>query len=75
VQNQSNNTSTEELRELIVEENTPVRFGEAGYFFIYDYEGNTISLPPDRDVEGTNRWDLKDAQGTYLSNKSQENSI
>ncbi len=66
VQNNSNNTSTEELRALIVEENTPVRFGEAGYFFIYDYEGNTISLPPDRDVEGTNRWDLKDAQGTYL---------
>jgi len=76
VQNNTVSNSNKELKEMIVKENTPIRFGEAGYFFIYDYEGKTISLPPDRDVEGTNRWELKDAQGTYLvrelSKKAQE---
>lgn len=66
VENQPTGSNQEEITEAIVKNNTPIRFGEAGYFFIYDYEGNTISLPPDREVEGTNRWDLQDTKGKYL---------
>ncbi|MBM7556495.1 methyl-accepting chemotaxis protein [Halanaerobacter jeridensis] len=62
--------SQEELRQLIVEHNKDVRFGEAGYFFIYKYKGDnqgeTISLPPDPDLEGTNRWGLQDSNGKYI---------
>lgn len=62
--------SQAELRKLIVEHNKDVRFGEAGYFFIYDYKGankgETISLPPDPAKEGNNRWDLQDSNGKYI---------
>lgn len=58
--------SEEELAQLIREQNRQLEFGKAGYFFIYNYEGNTISLPPDQEVVGTNRWDLQDAEGKYI---------
>jgi methyl-accepting chemotaxis protein len=56
----------ENLQELIQDYNKNIGFGEIGYFFIYDNQGNTISLPPSPEVEGTNRWDLKDANGKYI---------
>jgi methyl-accepting chemotaxis protein len=58
--------STKELRELIVEKNNLVRFGEAGYFFIYDYKGETIALPTATELEGNNRLNLQDSEGTYI---------
>ncbi|TDX48224.1 methyl-accepting chemotaxis protein [Orenia marismortui] len=58
--------SEKELKELIVDKNNQVSFGEAGYFFIYDYQGETVALPPDPKLQGTNRWDLKDSEGTYI---------
>ncbi|WP_245579496.1 EAL domain-containing protein [Halonatronum saccharophilum] len=32
---------------------------EDNYFFIYDLDGKTVSLPPTPHLEGTNRWDLE----------------
>ena len=54
------------LQEIIKDYNQNIGFGEIGYFFIYDNEGNTISLPPSPEIEGTNRWDLKDANDKYI---------
>jgi methyl-accepting chemotaxis protein len=42
-----------------------MRYGESGYVFIYNSKGITIS-EPDNTKEGTNRWDLQDADGAYL---------
>ncbi len=42
-----------------------IRYGESGYIFIYDSKGITVSLP-DESVIGQNRWDLQDANGTYI---------
>lgn len=56
----------EEIRQRLAQENREIGFGDLGYFFIYDTSGNTISLPPDPALEGTNRWDLQDSEGTYL---------
>ncbi|SFL85356.1 methyl-accepting chemotaxis protein [Halanaerobium salsuginis] len=46
--------------------NKGITFGETGYFFIYDSQGNTISLPPSPELEGTSRWDLQDSNGKYI---------
>ncbi|MFW5961934.1 MAG: methyl-accepting chemotaxis protein [bacterium] len=58
--------SSDEMTSLIREYNQDLEFGEVGYFFIYDFDGNTISLPPTPDIEGTNRWDLEDETGKYF---------
>ncbi len=66
VTNQGENITEEDLQELLIEENNTVRFGEAGYFFIYDFQGNTISQPTEKELEGTNRWHVQDTKGKYL---------
>ncbi|TDX53211.1 bacteriohemerythrin [Orenia marismortui] len=58
--------SEEELKDYIADQNSKISFGSAGYFFIYDKQANTISLPPDRSKEGDNRWDLQDTEGKYI---------
>ncbi len=40
-------------------------YGEDGYVFVYDSTGMTIVMLG-QDVEGTSRWDLQDAYGSYL---------
>ncbi len=50
----------------VIEALRPAQFGEAGYFFLSDMNGNML-MHPNRAVEGTNRWDDKDAQGHYFS--------
>ncbi len=42
-----------------------IEYGESGYIFIYNSKGITISMP-DVSLEGTNRWDLQDSNGTYM---------
>ncbi len=51
----------EEAREYI----RAMRYGESGYIFVYDSNGETIAMMGN-DLEGTNRWDLQDAYGTYI---------
>lgn len=58
--------SEEELKQIIKEYNKNIGFGEIGYFFIYNNNGNTVSLPPSPEVEGTDRWDLQDSNGKYI---------
>jgi len=65
-QDNSDELNEAELRELIDDYNRNLEFGEIGYFFIYDYEGDTISLPPTPEIVGDNRWDLQDPSGMYL---------
>lgn len=43
-----------------------LRYGESGYFWIDDTNGMLIAHPMSPDQEGTNRLELKDAEGTAL---------
>lgn len=36
------------------------------YIFVYDMDGNTLVLPPQKDLEGTNRLYAKDSNGVYF---------
>lgn len=42
------------------------KYGKGGYFFVYDLKGMTIVLNGDKTVEGTSRFDLKDANGKLI---------
>ncbi len=42
-----------------------IEYGESGYIFVYDSKGIT-KVMPDMSLAGTNRWDLQDANGTYM---------
>src|SRR6056297_3228074 len=62
----NNDLNEQNIQEIIRDYNQNIGFGEIGYFFIYDNNGITISLPPSPEIEGTNRWDLQDANGKYI---------
>ncbi|WP_421335445.1 methyl-accepting chemotaxis protein [Aeromonas veronii] len=55
-----------ENRQKIKELLRPLRYSSDGYFFVYDFEGNTILLPVRTELEGKNRWNDKDAKGKLL---------
>ena len=55
-----------ETRQQVLETLRPLRYGSDGYFFVYDYQGNTLLLPTRPEVEGKNRWQDKDTKGTFL---------
>ncbi len=42
-----------------------MRYGSGDYIFAYRTDGTVIVLPPQPELEGTNRIDLKDAAGRY----------
>ncbi|MBN2793992.1 MAG: cache domain-containing protein [Clostridia bacterium] len=42
------------------------RYGESGYFWVDDYEGNNVVLLGREDVEGINRIGLQDTQNQYI---------
>jgi methyl-accepting chemotaxis protein len=45
----------------------PMRYGDgAGYLFAYGMNGKTLVLGPTPNIEGTSRFDMKDADGTFL---------
>lgn len=52
------NTSESELENLIADFNKNSDLGN-NYYYIYDLEGTTISLPPTPNLEGKNRMDLE----------------
>lgn len=35
------------------------------YIFVYDMNGKTLVLPPTQNIEGANRWSIKDTNGVY----------
>ncbi|ATY77331.1 methyl-accepting chemotaxis protein [Aeromonas veronii] len=55
-----------ESRQKVKELLRPLRYSSDGYFFVYDFEGNTILLPVRTELEGKNRWNDKDAKGKLL---------
>lgn len=41
-------------------------FGQDGYFYVYDYQGNNIVHPRQPSRVGNNWWDLQDPNGDYV---------
>ncbi|MBM7558096.1 methyl-accepting chemotaxis protein [Halanaerobacter jeridensis] len=63
--------SQKEIRKLVADWNSEIRFGKNNYFYVYNTEGETISLPPNRELEGKSRWDLE-LEGQYLLREMSE---
>ncbi|MDF2390880.1 methyl-accepting chemotaxis protein [Aeromonas salmonicida] len=61
-----NQPDTPEVRKQVAEILRPLRYSSDGYFFVYDFQGNTVLLPTRPDMEGKNRWQDKDAKGKLL---------
>jgi two-component system NarL family sensor kinase len=40
-----------------------LNFGDDGYFFVYDMQGNSLMHPRQPELVGRNLWELRDAQG------------
>ncbi len=61
-------SNEKEIQKAIVEQTQPIRFfdNKSGYFFVYDSEGNVISLPHDPSKNGTNRMHLEDPNGVKI---------
>jgi methyl-accepting chemotaxis protein len=53
----------EEIKALIKEEFDSVRYGDGGYFFVYQYDGVRLVAPENKSQEGKNLWDLTDSKG------------
>lgn len=58
--------STEEREKAIIEIVRGLRYEKSGYFWIDDYKGNNLLLPPNPKSEGNNRFDIQDKKGKYL---------
>ena len=43
-----------------------MNYGDDGYFFVYDMEGLNIVHPRQPDLMGTNLWNMRDSDGTYV---------
>jgi two-component system NarL family sensor kinase len=43
-----------------------MNYGDDGYFFVYDREGQNLVHPRQPDLIGTNLWNMRDANGTYV---------
>jgi two-component system NarL family sensor kinase len=59
----SNDDVAQEMAKSIFRD---LRYGDDGYFFVYDYEGNNIVHPQKTHLEGRNLWYLRDSDGTYI---------
>ena len=43
-----------------------MNFGNDGYFFVYDMKGLNLVHPRQPDLVGTNLWNMRDTEGTYV---------
>ena len=68
---QNKDTKTKnEIRKMIQEALVNIRFNDGrGYFFITALDYECILLPIARELEGTSFYNLKDAEGSYISRK------
>ena len=55
----------EEAKKLAADEIRQLRYGDAGYFWVDQYDGTTVVLLGN-DTEGTNRMETKDANGYQM---------
>jgi len=60
-----NGLTENQVKNDIVEYVRNIKYGESGYFWIDDYEGNNVLLPPKPEVEGTNRYESVDEYGNF----------
>lgn len=58
--------SEEDAKIVAAEVVRQAKYGDTGYFWVDDTEGNNIVMLGREDIEGTNRIDLQDTQGTFL---------
>ena len=42
------------------------KYGESGYFWIDDFDGNNVVLLGNKDIEGSNRLNLTDTEGQFI---------
>ncbi|GAA0182433.1 hypothetical protein SH2C18_48150 [Clostridium sediminicola] len=62
-----NGTITEEEGKVIAANTIRnAKYGENGYFFVYTMDADTVVLPVNTDLEGTNRIDLIDKKGNKI---------
>ncbi|MCG3696834.1 cache domain-containing protein [Aliarcobacter butzleri] len=54
-----------ELKAKALEEISKIRFGQDGYFFVYDYDGTNIMHPVNRALVGKNLMENKSKKGVY----------
>ena len=59
----SDKLSQKELQQIIINDISNIRFGENGYFFIYNYNGISLMNPMKPELVGKNLYDLKDKNG------------
>ncbi|PHO13960.1 chemotaxis protein [Malaciobacter marinus] len=57
---------SETLKKKALEEISELKFGENGYFFIYDYEGTNLMHPAKPELVGKNIINLKSKKGIYF---------
>lgn len=41
-------------------------YGEEGFFFVYDYDGNNLVSPRQTELINTNQWERRDSEGTPM---------
>ncbi|HBF37179.1 MAG TPA: hypothetical protein DDW50_07645 [Firmicutes bacterium] len=62
-QENSGTKSAEEIQALIKREFDATQYGDAGYFFVYQYDGVRLVAPENKSQEGKNLWDMTDSKG------------
>ncbi|WP_024955070.1 bifunctional diguanylate cyclase/phosphodiesterase [Sulfurospirillum arcachonense] len=64
--NNNKNLSKKEILQKIKDRLRDIRFFDnlSGYYFIYDFDGNVVLLPPTPSLEGRNIHDFKDVKKT-----------
>ena len=45
---------------------TSMNFGDDGYFYVYAYDGLSLVHPRQPDLVGTNLWNMRDSDGTWV---------
>jgi two-component system NarL family sensor kinase len=55
-----------EAQHMVTDIFRDLHYGDDGYFFVYDYRGNSIVNPQKRHLEGQNLWYLRDSNGVYI---------
>ena len=68
IYNENKDSKTkDEIKKLIQDSLVDIRFNDGrGYFFLYSFDYECILLPINREKEGTNFYNYKDANGTFI---------
>ncbi|MFZ7090626.1 cache domain-containing protein [Primorskyibacter sp. 2E233] len=58
--------SDEAAKEQVMQILAAMIYGDEGFFFVYDYDGNNIVSPRQTELINQNWWDLTDSEGTKV---------